>query len=230
MSTLLRRIPLLLAFAAILAFSVPAFAADRDDQGRYYPAYGQGNAQYAYDNGYRKGADQGRDDARHNRAFDYARDKDYRNADDGYKDRYGGRDWYRNEFRRGYVDGYTRAYNQYAPRGGYYGNRGYGYDPRDGDGGYYGNGGYYGRAVPRNDVAANAGYNKGYNDGLEKGSKDARSRHAYEPERHGWYRDADRGYNGRYGPKFQYEAAYRQGFLAGYQEAYRGRGYYDRRW
>ncbi len=220
--------PLLLALAAILTFSAPLFAADRDDQGRYYPAYGQGNAQYAYDNGYRRGADQGRDDARHNRVFDYGRDKDYRNADAGYNHRYGDRDWYRGEFRRGYVDGYARAYNQYAPRG-YYGYRGYGYDPRDGNGGY-GYGGYEGRAVPRNGVAANAGYTKGYNDGLEKGAKDVRSRHAYEPARHDWYRDADRGYDKHYGPKVQYEGAYRQGFLAGYQEAYRGTGYYDRRW
>ena len=130
-----RRLPVFLAFAAVLFLSAPLLAQNRP----YYQGQGwlTSEGQYrAYDKGYQKGEDQGKDDAKDNRAFDYARDKDYRNADNGYKDRYGARLAYANEFRRGYVAGYTQAYNRYAPRG-YYGNGGYAYP------------GYEGRAVPR---------------------------------------------------------------------------------
>ena len=43
----------------------------------------------AYDNGYREGLDEGRNDARHNRNFSYDRHSEYRNADDGYNRRDG---------------------------------------------------------------------------------------------------------------------------------------------
>jgi hypothetical protein len=69
---------------------------------------------------------------------------------------------------------------------------------------------------------ANVAFDNGYNDGLDKGREDARDRDSYDPNRHSRYRSADHGYEGRYGSKDQYRDIYRDGFLAGYNEAYRG--------
>lgn len=69
-----------------------------------------------------------------------------------------------------------------------------------------------------------AAYDNGYRDGLEKGREDARDRDSYDPVRHGWYRDGKRGYNSRYGTKDQYKLVYRDGFEAGYNQAYRANG------
>ena len=68
------------------------------------------------------------------------------------------------------------------------------------------------------------GYDNGYRDGLEKGREDARGRDSFDPVRHKEYRNADRGFNNRYGPKDQYKLVYRDGFEAGYAEGYRGSG------
>jgi len=64
-------------------------------------------------------------------------------------------------------------------------------------------------------------YDNGYRDGLEKGREDAGDRDSYDPVRHNWYRNGDRGYNSRYGTRDQYKLVYRDGFEAGYDQAYR---------
>lgn len=61
----------------------------------------------------------------------------------------------------------------------------------------------------------------GYRDGLEKGAEDAGDRDSYDPNRHSWYRSADRGFESRYGTKENYQREYRRGFLEGYDAAYR---------
>ena len=78
---------------------------------------------------------------------------------------------------------------------------------------------------------ANVAFDNGYNDGLDKGREDARDRDSYDPNRHSRYRSADRGYEGRYGSKEEYRQIYREGFTAGYEDAYRGSNVYgsDRR-
>ena len=53
------------------------------------------------------------------------------------------------------------------------------------------------------------------------GRKDARGNDRYEPTREKKYRQADDGYNNRYGSKDQYRDAYRQGFQQGYDRGYR---------
>ena len=69
-------------------------------------------------------------------------------------------------------------------------------------------------------------YDNGYRDGLEKGREDARDRDSYDPVRHSWYRNGNRGYDSRYGTKDSYKLTYRDGFEAGYDQAYRqSRGY-----
>lgn len=80
----------------------------------------------------------------------------------------------------------------------------------------YGNGNVYGN----NNVA----YQNGYQKGLEKGRSDGRDRDSFDPVRYKEYRNADNGYNSRYGSKDQYKLAYRDGFEAGYSQAYRAAG------
>ena len=67
-------------------------------------------------------------------------------------------------------------------------------------------------------------FDNGYNDGLDKGREDARDRDSYDPDRHSRYRSADRGYESRYGSKDAYRQIYRDGFEAGYNDAYRRNG------
>ena len=52
-------------------------------------------------------------------------------------------------------------------------------------------------------------------------AEDAGDRDRYDPRRHKWYRDADRGFESRYGSRERYKDEYRRGFLAGYEQAYR---------
>lgn len=47
-------------------------------------------------------------------------------------------------------------------------------------------------------------WQNGHRDGYEKGVEDARDRDSYDPVRHSRYRNADRGYDRRYGSKDQY--------------------------
>jgi hypothetical protein len=85
----------------------------------------------------------------------------------------------------------------------------------------------YGNTYPNSNGRYGANsvpYDNGYRDGLEKGREDARDRDSYDPVRHGWYRSGDRGYNSRYGTRETYKLAYRDGFEAGYEQAYRGNG------
>ncbi|MBY0495067.1 MAG: hypothetical protein K2Y23_12725 [Cyanobacteria bacterium] len=83
----------------------------------------------------------------------------------------------------------------------------------------------YGNNTNRGNGYTTVPYDNGYRDGLEKGREDAGDRDSYDPVRHSRYRSADRGYNSRYGTKESYKLAYRDGFEAGYAQAYRGRRY-----
>lgn len=67
------------------------------------------------------------------------------------------------------------------------------------------------------------GWDAGYRDGLEKGREDAERNRRYEPNRHGWYRSATRGYERRYGSRDEYIDAYREGFTTGYAAGFRHR-------
>jgi hypothetical protein len=89
---------------------------------------------------------------------------------------------------------------------------------------------YPGRPYPQGRYPSNSrgeyryqsiAFDNGYNDGLEKGREDSRDRDSYDPNRHSRYRSADRGYESRYGSKDAYRQIYRDGFEAGYDDAYR---------
>ena len=66
------------------------------------------------------------------------------------------------------------------------------------------------------------------------GSNDAQRGQNYDPQRSHFYRNGHGGYggygnNGRYGGGYQYEQAYRQGFLQGYDQGFRRNGGYNNR-
>ncbi len=210
-----RLIPALVV-AAGLACSATAMA---QPNGRAY-GYGQnrGSSQSAYDNGYRAGYDQGQADARGRNRYGYDRQGRYRDGDYGYNARYGNRNDYREAFRQGYSTGYEQGYRAY----GGYGNRNPGYGNRYPDYGRYGgNGGYGGYGGGYNNEA----YDRGFREGSQKGREDAKDGDRYDPRRHKWYREGDRGYNSRYGSRDGYKDAYRNAFERGYSQGYREYGY-----
>jgi len=205
-----------LASVALIAMTMPACAqAVYGERGGY--GYGTDVRRVAYDNGYRRGFENGERDARSSRQANYRDDGAYRDADWGYDRRLGSRGQYQQMFRDGYETGYRSGYSRNA-RGGY---GGYG-SPRDDrrypDYGYPG-GGYPGGGYGYNDPAREHGYREGF----EKGAEDARDGDRYDPRRHKWYREGDRHYNSRYGPREQYARAYRDAFQQGYEAGYRGR-------
>ena len=222
-----RLIPALVVVAG-LACSATAMA---QPNGRAYGYWNNrgGGSQAAYDNGYRSGFDQGQADRRGRDRYGYDRQGRYRSGDYGYNSRYGSRDDYRQAFRRGYSEGYERGYYADAGSGGAvprrdrdgyesrypgYPNGGYGY-PGGGYGGYGSRGGYY-----------NEAYDRGYREGNEKGREDVSDNDRYDPRRHKWYREGDRGYNSRDGSRDQYKAAYRDAFERGFADGYRSYGGY----
>jgi hypothetical protein len=172
----------------------------------------RGVARNAYDQGYREGSRQGEFDARRGLARDYNRDAVYRDGTLGY-DRRGNRDVYRDEFRRGYVEGYRSSYARLAPPPPAV------YAQRVGPG-------VAGPGVlvpqPRPGSYQEPAYARGYSDGLKRGQGDGRDRDAYNPVGQRDYRDGDNGYYAAYGPRDAYKDNYRAGYRAGYEEGYRG--------
>ena len=195
-----------------LAFATPACAQATWPASRQTYGSPAELRRVAYDRGFREGVTEGERDARGRDAFRYQDERDFQRADIGYDRRFGSPDRYRVIFREGFADGYTEGYRRYAPG---YGNGRYGndrYGPPYGDRGYG-----YPQGRDQRFVSA---FDIGRRDGFEKGQEDARDRDRYDPRRHKWYRDAERGYENRYGSKDRYRDEYRRGFVAGYQQAY----------
>ena len=70
---------------------------------------------YGLERGRREGAEHGYRDGRRNRGFDFWRDSDYRDADNGYKRWMGSRGDYASGYRRGYAMGYRQAFASARP-------------------------------------------------------------------------------------------------------------------
>jgi len=95
------------------------------------------------------------------------------------------------------------------------------------------------RDYRRDDRYRNGGYgnysqvafNQGYQDGLYTGQNDGARRQNYNPQRSHFYRNGhgDNGGYGRYGNSYQFQQAYRSGFLQGYQQGYQRYGGNNRR-
>ena len=97
----------------------------RDGYGRrgaYRPSYPSspgsgrgwgGTASYgAYQNGVADGYKKGLDDVQDRKRADVERQKWYRSGDHDYDNRYGSKETYRIEYRRGFEEGYNRAYRE----------------------------------------------------------------------------------------------------------------------
>lgn len=210
-----RYFPALLIVAGV-AVAAPACAAQTYGYG--YPnrggVYGRDIERRAYDNGYREGLDQGRNDARRNRNFSPERHGEFRDADDGYHRGDGDREFYRRAFRQGFQTGYRESYDRIARSNGGYG-------------GYGNGGGVYSAPVYQDPrvVTPRGGYGNyaaqvGYRDGLDAGRSDARDRNRFDPVRSKRYREGDHDYNGRYGDRDSYKRDYRTAFEQGYREGY----------
>ena len=59
----------------------------------------------------------------------------------------------------------------------------------------------------------------GYRQGLDEGRNDARRHRSFSPDRHGAYRDAQRGYRGDW-ERQAYGRGFSRGFEAGYRDGY----------
>lgn len=75
----------------------------RDSRGTY--------ASEAFRKGYEDGVYKGREDVDDRDSFDPARHSWYRSADRGYNSRYGSKEQYRAEYRRGFLNGYGSAHD-----------------------------------------------------------------------------------------------------------------------
>ena len=210
-----RYLPALLIVVGVAA-AAPACAAQTYGYG--YPrtngGYGRDIERRAYDNGYREGIQEGRNDAQHNRNFSPERHSEFRDADNGYHRGDGDRDFYRRSYRQGFQTGYRESFDRIA-RSGY------------GNGGYGNRGGVYNAPVYQDPRVVNprGGYNNyaaqvGYRDGFEAGRNDARDRARFDPVRAKRYREGDHDYNGRYGDRDTYKREFRAAFEQGYREGY----------
>lgn len=159
----------------------------------------------AYDRGYREGVRQGEFDARRSLPLDFQRDPVFRDGMRGYERRFGSRNLYRDDFRRGYTDGYRSSYVRIRPAPA----------PR-----VLRNGGVFGPAARPGGYEEPA-YARGYADGYKQGAGDGRDRDGYDPVGHRDYRDGDQGYYGGYGSRDAYRNNYRAGYREGYEEGYR---------
>jgi hypothetical protein len=72
-------------------------------------------------------------------------------------------------------------------------------------------------------------YDNGYREGLKHGERDARRGRDFAYAHEDTYRDADKGYRRSYGDRGTYRRIFREGYVAGYTEGYRGsHGRWDR--
>lgn len=67
--------------------------------------------------GYEDGRDKGREDARDRDRYDPTRHGRYRSADHRYEREYGPKEFYRDAYRQGFVQGYREAYASHRGRG-----------------------------------------------------------------------------------------------------------------
>jgi hypothetical protein len=155
----------------------------------------------ARDNGYRDGLKRGEEALRGGRTLDIERERDYRNAENGYNRSLGDRNRYRDTYRGGFAQGYRDGY---ARRGIL--RPSFSSSPISGRG--WGGTANYGA------------YQNGVADGYKKGLDDVGDRKRPDVERQKWYRNGDHDYDSRYGPKETYRVEYRRGFEEGYNRAY----------
>jgi len=200
----------LLAFAAAIIVCTPSLAL------AFQPQRGMDNGQRpssaAERNGYQDGLRYGQHDRSVGKPSRPTDSQAYNDANRGYNFRFGNRDRYKVEYRRGYVRGYQQAYNDRIPS-----RDGMNRDRRDNNG------------RDRNDMRDNrngptgsAAERRGYEDGLRYGQHDRNVNKPFRPTDSQAYNDANSGYNSRFGNRDRYKVEYRQGYVKGYEQGYRG--------
>jgi len=189
-----RFVPLFAALA--FAGAATAAAAQSVTVGIFEGQNGRGRGlarSEAYDRGYREGLRQGEFDARRGVALDFERDPLFRDGTRGYDRRYGSRDLYRDDFRRGFTDGYRSSFARLrpAPAPPYQQRNGPGpgvYGPQQRSGSYQGyqepayargysdeaDDGYYGSYGSRDAYRNN--YRAGFREGYEEGYRQVNGR------------------------------------------------------
>jgi hypothetical protein len=159
----------------------------------------------AYDEGYSRGRVSGAEDYRRGKHFDFTDESAYKKADLGYDSRMGKHDVYRDDFRRGFAEGYAAGF---GPR-----------DLRSSDVVMLpavSDDDALARPVTAMDLALATGYNDGYREGLN----DGRAGHRDDPTGESRYHDGDHGYASSYGPKDFYRLRYRDAFIQGYERGF----------
>jgi len=85
----------------------------------------------------------------------------------------------------------------------------------------------YGYEQRREEAGERMAFDNGMRDGYTKGLDDLRHHRFADVRRQKWYRNGDRYYDNRYGPRDEYRIEYRRGFERGYDRAYREGYRYD---
>lgn len=78
---------------------------------------------------------------------------------------------------------------------------------------------YYYRSY-RDTDAYRLGYDRGYQEGYNHGARDGHRDRDYNFWHDKRYRNADAGYKGWMGPRFEYQNGFRAGYEAGYRRSY----------
>jgi hypothetical protein len=190
--------------ALAVTSGVTTFAAQRDVRIKVTRT-ATATTREAYDVGYREGLQRGERDGRGGSSFGFERDDIYRSGDRGWQQRYGARELYRLEFRRGFESGYRAGFDRVRVV------RNDRRDSRRDE--------RWDRRVPRGFQEPAAA--RGYGDGWEQGFKDGDDHDRYDPVRHRDYRAGDEGYGRDYGSRDAYKNNYRAGFRQGYEDGYR---------
>jgi len=133
------------------------------------------------------------------------------------------RPWDRDQDRQDRRDRDSRRNRDYDRDRDYDRNDQYGRNGDYGNNGRYGrNGGYGGYGGYGN--ASQIALSQGYQDGQYTGSSDAQRGQNYDPRRSHFYRNGRGNSGGYYGNGYQYQQAYRNGFLRGYDEGFQRYG------
>jgi hypothetical protein len=91
---------------------------------------------------------------------------------------------------------------------------------------HYGHGYGYGPGYRRPVDTYRYGYDRGLSEGARDGYHDGRRGRRFELYREGDYRDADKGYKGWMGPRWDYARGYQRGYEQGYRRSFeQGRRY-----
>lgn len=165
----------------------------------------------AYGRGFEDGVRSGQTDLQRGKQKDPSKSESYEDAP-GYRSTYVDKGLWKRQYRQGYLAGYGRALGD-----GWTGQDGVAADRRR----------YPDASGPHDNAyaAANAsdpGYQHGYQDGMIEGQRDVRrNKRDVDITRNDRFNDAP-GYCSTYGSKDQWKAGYRQGYAAGYQQAWEG--------